>query len=1044
MNHPAIYSALHRTLHWPVGDHVFDPPGAAPRVYSGLLERKLGEPLQLRQDAKGIRVGVLAGNPSSTQADPPIAIVCDFPRPIGPQTLRETHRLAWNFCKSPLLVTVEPHLLRVWSCFEKPDRDDPGFSRPPITAAPTDDGSVFDALVADLHWAQLVSGRFLREHADRFPREQRADRTLLENLAFVRRRLTSDLPVDIAHDLLARLIFVQYLFQRKDSRGRPALHEDKLADLHESGVLKAKYRRLSEILQCKADTYRLFEWLNTRFNGDLFPANLSREADCVHARTHLRMLSEFVKGDVVLANGQRCLWPEYSFDAIPLEFVSNIYEEFVKRQEAEEEGDDEPEEVVGQHYTRMHLVDFCLDRVLPWGGREYDLKVLDPSCGSAAFLVKVFQRLVHRWRLAHPGEQPPAPFLRGLLERSLFGVDMDKRAIRVASFSLYLAMCDEIDPRHYWTQTKFPPLREITLKAVDFFREDIAGIRTEEDANRYDLVVGNPPWGADSLTDAAREWAEDPDHTWPTADEQIGTLFLAKAAALTNERGTICMLQPAGALLFNVSPTAKTFREKFFDGFQVDEVFNLSALRFTKLFPEAVGPTCLVTFRPNAPSGEPIAYWSPKPTHTGEDSYRIVVEAHDLNWIYAEEAAKDPRAWSALTWGSRRDLEIVRRLGAKCGTLKKGVRKGQWHSDPGFKRVPKEAKPHPDRLGIPVLEQHDRWDSSPPVTQAGSFPENPNEYFERPRNLASYELPVLVMKAAWTVSSRRFRGVLVVPSPDESHLLYSQSFFGVHGPDQKWLAALAASVRSSLAVHYLYCTSGRLASYRPTLRKTDLDRMILPLSKDLTPRQLAAMGNEEIDRRTFDLYQVNEIDRALVQDFFEVTLPDFKGGGDSPGRQPAWRGPDPGSKRIFSDYCHFLIRVLKGGFGDGKPVCATVLAPSDASDVTFCVVALHLEWPGRGEIEFDPTEPRALRERLTHLDEVLSSQDPERGGVLYRRVARVYETLETRTAGGRTCRIPTVYFVKPNMLRYWTRSMALRDADEVAADILSWSQVDGG
>jgi hypothetical protein len=32
--------------------------------------------------------------------------------------------------------------------------------------------------------------------------------------------------------------------------------------------------------------------------------------------------------------------------------------------------------------------------------------------------------------------------------------------------------------------------------------------------------------------------------------------------------------------------------------------------------------------------------------------------------------------------------------------------------------------------------------------------------------------------------------------------------------------------------------------------------------------------------------------------------------------------------------------------------------------------------------------------------------------------------------------VPTVYLIKPDKIRYWTRSMALRDADEVVADIM--------
>ena len=84
-----------------------------------------------------------------------------------------------------------------------------------------------------------------------------------------------------------------------------------------------------------------------------------------------------------------------------------------------------------------YLVDFVLDRVLPWGGTDWDLKVFDPSCGSGIFLVKSFQRLIQRWKRANPDKSPTARTLKRLLERNLFGVDKDRRAIRVACFSLY-------------------------------------------------------------------------------------------------------------------------------------------------------------------------------------------------------------------------------------------------------------------------------------------------------------------------------------------------------------------------------------------------------------------------------------------------------------------------------------------------------------------------------------------------------------------------------------------------------------------------------
>jgi hypothetical protein len=52
-------------------------------------------------------------------------------------------------------------------------------------------------------------------------------------------------------------------------------------------------------------------------------------------------------------------------------------------------------------------------------------------------------------------------------------------------------------------------------------------------------------------------------------------------------------------------------------------------------------------------------------------------------------------------------------------------------------------------------------------------------------------------------------------------------------------------------------------------------------------------------------------------------------------------------------------------------------------------------------------------------------------------VVRVYDTVSQKENS-----IPTVYLIKPDQLRYWTRSIALRDADEVAADLVLWLNED--
>ena len=1033
-------ATLHEQRRWPGREDILNPPGAGPRFFVELVRKKLEAPIRRLSNTE-CRVGVLTGHPGSDETEAPIAIVCEFPRAITQDVLKEAHKLAWNFCRSPLLITIEPHLIRAWSCYETPDRDpDAPFRLKPIESLSTDENDqlVWHAASA-LDWIDLASGQFFAKHADRFPRNQRADRTLLENLRFVRKELTQAVPEDIAHDLLARLVFIQFLFDRKDSRGSAALNESVLDNLFRTGTLSTRYRTLGELLGSKADTYKFFHWLDERFNGDLFPKatgpaepgqedGWAREERFVQP-TQLNLLADFVSGRVAIGEGgQMSLWPLYSFDTIPLEFISSIYEEFACG------GDGR-----GEHYTPIHLVDFMLDKVLPWDGEEWDLKVLDPACGSGIFLVRAFQRLTYRWRNGHPEQEPGAAFLRNMLERNLFGVDVNETAVRVASFSLYLAMCDEIDPRHYWTQVRFPRLREVTLRHADFFQEDIPGSRTVDDAGRYDLVIGNAPWGQESLTEFARLWAADPAHRWETPNEQIGTLFLPKSAMLTKPVGRVCLIQPAGSLLFNRSQPAVDFRRKLFISYKAEEVVNLSALRF-ETFPKATGPACIVTLVPQPPDGQPLAYWCPKRHYTGRRGHRIVMDGTDLNWIEPAEAAGDPWAWTALAWGGRRDHELIRRLKSdgRRKTLEKIISESEgWDSTKGFERRIKGVQPVQDRLELRILEEHGHWSECKTVCSPSYFPRNKNPLFGRPRELEAFLLPKLIMRLSWTVEQGRFKAVLCEKSEKDKYLLFSQSYYGISAPSAKALTLPALVLNSVFAVYFLFLTSASAGSYRPKLLNGDVEQIPIPNVQSPSVRELSEMSLEDIDSKTFEFYGLKEVEQVLVEDFFEFTLQDFKGDDTSPGRQLAL-ATNPEVNAVLGRYCEAFLTVLRAAFGPDKAVSATVFTAGSDEPLPYCLVAIHLHWPGRRPVVLEPMTEDALVDRFYALDRAALESDPAEGGVFYQRVARVYQT---PTIGG--VKVPTVYLVKPNQVRYWTRSAAYRDADDVAADILLWDDRPG-
>jgi hypothetical protein len=1050
-------------LGWPAKKDIMNPSGTGPGVIAELARRKIGTAIG-RQHGR-VDVGILAADPNSDRTEDPLAIVCDFPRPVDDEVLKETHRLAWSFSRSPMLVTVEPNLLRVWTCWRRPQENLHKLKVGELQTGLFDNSSLSEQVARGLQWVELTSGSFFRnpDYAKYFHRDQRADQLMLNDLKALRGRLLRakpKLPEDICHDLLARVIFIEFLFQRKDSQGNAALNENVLSSLHEKGVLSKPYKNLVSILTSHDDTYQFFKELNSRFNGDLFPGKgetaemreeeWAAEMHQVKQDPHLRLLAELVSGKMEVATGQRCLWPRYAFDAIPLEFISSIYEEFVtrKKKKSKPRGVQTDEtsgaEATGVHYTPNHLVDLVLDEVLPWDGDEWDVKVLDPACGSGIFLVKAFQRLVHRWKKKNAGEKPDVDDLRRLLKSNLFGVDKERHAVRVASFSLYLAMCDEIEPKLIWQKNmSFPRLRDKRLIASDFFAEDKDGFCTTRDQETYHYVVGNAPWGYATETEKSKKWAEMWD--WNIPNRNIGPLFLCKCAHLTKPSGKIAMLQPAGAMLLNRQSTAADFRRKFFSTYSVDKIVNLSALRFG-LFRKAVSPACVVVMRPGGPSKTPIAYECPKPKRTKEDDYCLVVEPFDSNFVEPEEAATDPFVWSVLAWGGPRDLQLVRKLHQKAySTIGELAEQGHLRAGNGFKRKsrkPREPKEHPESLNLRILESHEMWRALPRVVGSGQFPRNSNPKFERFRDLdENYTLPLLIVEESWTAEAKRFKAVVVEPAgPSDNKLLFSQSFNGIRslGPKGYDLRSIALAINSILAVHYFLLTGARMGSYRPTLLLDDIREFPLPASVKISAAELAAMTESAIDKQVKQMYRLNDAEWVLIKDMFDYTLRDFKEGLHSHGRQPTRTTADTGGEHegdpVLRAYCDYFTRVFRAGFGEETKISATIFNQGTSVPLPVRLIGIHLDPPGKPFVRPETIDSAELIHRLNKLNErFLKSNDPRNGGIFYQRVARIYDTV---SMCGR--QVPTVFLLKPDQVRYWTRSMALRDADEIAGDIMLW------
>jgi hypothetical protein len=226
-----------------------------------------------------------------------------------------------------------------------------------------------------------------------------------------------------------------------------------------------------------------------------------------------------------------------------------------------------------------------------------------------------------------------------------------------------------------------------------------------------------------------------------------------------------------------------------------------------------------------------------------------------------------------------------------------------------------------------------------------------------------------------------------------------------------------------------------LASYRPEALVKEV--LSVPLPHALPDALNSLHTDHDVDKQSCAAFALKDAEWSLIEDLFDFTLPDFKGNETSPGRQPTERAPrfaaPVKSEPHLTTYCRYFTRVLRAGFGENIPVCATIFQDSAIPPLPVRLVAIHLDWPREESTVVEPIDAGTLCERLLELDRKWLS--PHRSGIFYQRVARIYTECEHLGQS-----IPTVYLVKPDRVRYWTRSAALRDADEVAADIQLWQQ----
>ena len=488
------------------------------------------------------------------------------------------HGALWNQGLASLLLVLAGDTIRAFSLARKPYRQDDGFDDRCLVRKLD---AVADALTVKDFIYGAESGRLWERYADYFDASERIDHVLLDNLAASHKALCEQgLSPDAAQALLIQTMFIGYLEDREIVR--PEYFQAATGGRESSFLGLLESRRATAL-------YRLFERLQDDFNGDLFVAPCAFDPKAPRPRVvgaHLETLASFRSGREEMGEGgaQLRFWG-YDFKYVPIELVSAVYDRFLGLRETERRKR-------GAYYTPMFLADTVMAAVwdvLTPAARAKG-RFLDPACGSGIFLVRCFQQLCEQWRETHKSRTIRWDSLCMILSR-LHGCDLNGGAVRVAVFSLYVALLQEVKPpdiRQLISRGKLlPDLWGRTLWARDFFDVLPEGLRA-------DVIVGNPPWA--SRREPKRrsvDWCSE--RGLPMPGKEDAWAFVWKSLLHLREGGMVGFLLPAMGFLHNHARKSVEARDRLLREARVFRIINFADLRF-QLFEGAVRPAALVIF----------------------------------------------------------------------------------------------------------------------------------------------------------------------------------------------------------------------------------------------------------------------------------------------------------------------------------------------------------------------------------------------------------------------------------------------------------------
>lgn len=789
---------------------------------------------------------------------------------------------------------------------------------------------------------------------------------LIENVRYIISHFKTENPKiskELINKIIVQVILIKYLEERIDDDGNKLLSNKyfkKYDNANTFNDVLRKKGKLADLLSDLNDPKR-------GFNGNIFLWENSEKNEL--AKINLTLLAELLENRASLRTGQIELWRYFEFKFIPVELISRLYEEFL--------GEDKKDK--GLYFTPSHLAKLLVDESIPL--KNYDqidpttFKVLDPACGSGIFLVVTFKRLVQVWRLRNNMAIPELSDLKTIL-RNLYGVDIEGQAVRLASFSLCLAICNELKPIDIINKLKFDDLTETNLIKADFF--DYAEIHNKQ----FDLVIGNPPFGLGLLADHLQEWKV-LDEQIKIPQGQIALKFLSESLSCLKEGGLQCLIIKASGLLYNT--TSSEYKKLLFSNYNVIQVLDFTALGRNKaLWDNGADVASAAIFTKNEKPNhrQNVLHLTFRRTRATKERIVFEIDDYDLHFINRQEAASNPYIWKNNLLGGGRISLLVKKYGFT--KFEHYLKSTNCSFGEGFKVGSKGTKSPEYIYKIKTLPTEAITENKIDLSKLGDL--NRKIKFEKLPKEEVFTAPNIII---WeNIGIKRLPVFLNSISFSFQHKL-----IGISNEKKSLLERIVKSFKTYNDFYrfYIYATSGQLlVNLNTTILKTDI--MNMPF---VEPGIRVAF---------------TEIEKNIISDVINFNQ-DFLRHGE--GSQSVSNIEDIHFKPTFTHYANAFTSSLNEIYASGQK--SFYLTDVIRLNTSFVATVFKFKDKYVKPVAYHNENEDLNLSELSNFD--LSKH------LSVNRIIKLYPARDV------------IIFIKPNQYRYWLASIAYRDADRCLSDL---------